>query len=160
MNWTSLFAMQRELDARIKEEHQLTGNQFDERLLALLVELGELANETRSFKFWSKKGPSPQSVILEEYVDGVHFLLSLGLALGYEPDDFPTGDAYLDATDAFLDVFRKVTNFGLSKTEAMYETLVVAYLELGYTLGFTEEMITEAYWAKNEVNHERQNQGY
>ncbi len=101
MNWTTLFDRQRELDERIEEEHQLSGNQFDERLLALLVELGELANETRSFKFWSTKGPSPQDVILEEYVDGIHFLLSIGLALGYERDSFPAGSSYLDATDAF-----------------------------------------------------------
>jgi dimeric dUTPase (all-alpha-NTP-PPase superfamily) len=160
VNWTTLFDRQRELDERIKEEHQLSGNQFDERLLALLVELGELANETRSFKFWSTKGPSPQDVILEEYVDGIHFLLSLGLALGYERDSFPAGSSYLDATDAFLDVFRKVTNFGLSKTEPMYETLMAAYLELGYTLGINEELMVMAYMAKNEKNHERQNQGY
>ncbi|MFN4215622.1 dUTP diphosphatase [Exiguobacterium sp.] len=160
MNWTTLFDQQRRLDERIKEEHQLSGNQFDERLLALHVELGELANETRSFKFWSTKGPSPQDVILEEYVDGMHFLLSLGLALGYERESFPTGSSYLDATDAFLDVFRKVTNFGLSKTEAMYETLMAAYLELGYTLGFNEELIMMAYMSKNQVNHERQDQGY
>ncbi|MDX5324023.1 MAG: dUTP diphosphatase [Exiguobacterium sp.] len=160
MNWTTLFDQQRRLDERIKEEHQLSGNQFDERLLALLVELGELANETRSFKFWSTKGPSPQDVILEEYVDGIHFLLSLGLALGYERESFPAGSSYLDATDAFLDVFRKVTNFGLSKTEAMYETLMAAYLELGYTLGFNEELIMFAYVSKNKQNHERQDQGY
>lgn len=160
MNWTTLFDRQRELDERIKTHHGLSGNQFDERLLALLVELGELANETRSFKFWSKKGPSPQDVILEEYVDGIHFLLSLGLALGYERDAFPAGSSYLDATDAFLDIYRKVTNFGLSKTEAMYETLMAAYLELGYTLGFNEQLILQAYMNKNEVNHERQNQGY
>lgn len=160
MNWTTLFDQQRRLDERIKEEHQLSGNQFDERLLALLVELGELANETRSFKFWSTKGPSPQDVILEEYVDGIHFLLSLGLALGYERESFPAGSSYLDATDAFLDVFRKVTNFGLSKTEAMYETLMAAYLELGYTLGFNEELIMLAYVSKSKQNHERQDQGY
>jgi len=160
VNWTTLFDQQRRLDERIKEEHQLSGNQFDERLLALLVELGELANETRSFKFWSTKGPSPQDVILEEYVDGIHFLLSLGLALGYERESFPAGSSYLDATDAFLDVFRKVTNFGLSKTEAMYETLMAAYLELGYTLGFNEELIMMAYVSKNKQNHERQDQGY
>jgi len=53
-----------------------------------------------------------------------------------------------------------VTNFGLSKTEPMYETLMAAYLELGYTLGINEELMAMAYMAKNEKNHERQNQGY
>src|SRR5688500_20051556 len=52
---------------------------FREKCLALLVELGELANETRCFKFRSKKPRNDDSVLLEEYVDNRHFRLSLGL---------------------------------------------------------------------------------
>ncbi len=47
------------------------------RDLALTIELAELANETRCFKYWSSKGPSEREVILEEFVDSIHFLLSL-----------------------------------------------------------------------------------
>lgn len=73
MNFKKLFNMQQQLDNRIKEEHNIhTESLFDRKILALQVELGELANETRCFKFWSKKPSAQWNIILEEYVDGIH----------------------------------------------------------------------------------------
>ncbi|MBO1914929.1 dUTP diphosphatase, partial [Microvirga sp. 3-52] len=68
MKLTKLFEMQTELDAFIQKQRVTNENVFQSKGLALLVELAELANETRSFKFWSTKGPSDIEVILEEYV--------------------------------------------------------------------------------------------
>ena len=84
MNLGKLFLAQKELDARIEEQHPRAEGEIrnPEKVLALLVELGELANETRCFKFWSFKPASEKKVILEEFVDGIHFLLSLGLEMG------------------------------------------------------------------------------
>ena len=84
MNLQILFSMQRQLDERIETERGLRGERLIERkLLALLVEVGELANETRCFKFWSSKPKAADETILEEYVDGLHFILSLGLDLSF-----------------------------------------------------------------------------
>ena len=56
MNISELYEMQRELDNRICKEHRLEGmNLVPSKILALQVELGELANETRCFKFWSSR---------------------------------------------------------------------------------------------------------
>src|SRR5690625_3503887 len=84
MNWDTLFEMQQKLDTYIKDNHNLENeNLFDKKILALLVELGEIANETRCFKFWSTKEPNSIDIILEEYVDNIHFLLSIGLEKGF-----------------------------------------------------------------------------
>ncbi len=65
MNLTKIFGMQKVLDTRIIEEHGLEGqNLFYNMILALQVEIGELANETRCFKHWSNKGSSEKEVIL------------------------------------------------------------------------------------------------
>ena len=53
MNLQKLFEMQAALDAFIEKTQNITHDVFREKGLALLVELGELANETRCFKFWS-----------------------------------------------------------------------------------------------------------
>src|SRR5699024_1796882 len=54
MNLSKLFSIQEQLDKRIVEEHVLQGQDLlAEKILALQVELGELANEWRWFKFWS-----------------------------------------------------------------------------------------------------------
>ena len=78
MNLQKLFQMQNTLDKRIQAEHHLEGVPLlHKKILSLQVELGELANETRCFKFWSTKKPSSNDVILEEYVDCLHFILSI-----------------------------------------------------------------------------------
>ncbi|EGO87963.1 hypothetical protein G8S49_01360 [Clostridium botulinum C] len=62
-------------------------------LLALQVEVSELANATRVFKYWSNKGPESRERILDEYSDIVHFLLSIANQLGFTVRDIE--EAYL-----------------------------------------------------------------
>lgn len=162
MNWEQLFQMQNDLDAYINRNHQLEGKHlFEEKFLALLVELGELANETRCFKFWSNKPSSKREVVLEEYVDNIHFLLSLGLEKEFAFSKIHIAEnAIQDKTLLFNDVFRKALTFYEQQTEENYLNLVQAYLQLARLLGFSEAEIFTAYLEKNEVNYERQNSGY
>src|SRR5690625_2371786 len=55
MNLQKLFETQKKLDERIVKEKGLEGKDLlDKKILALQVELGEIANEFRGFKFWSE----------------------------------------------------------------------------------------------------------
>lgn len=56
-------------------------------LLALQVEVSELANETRAFKFWSRKDSSPKEVLLDEFADVIHFVASIANQLGFSAED-------------------------------------------------------------------------
>ena len=70
INLTNCLVKQAELDERIMDMHHQTRESTQrKRVLALLVEIAELANETRSFKYWSLKGASEKEVLIEEYVD-------------------------------------------------------------------------------------------
>ena len=162
MDYEYLFRKQRELDAYIEDKLESAdrGDIFRKKILALQVEIGELANETRCFKFWSKKGPSERSVILEEYVDGLHFILSLGLDKGLVYTSAPLSDERVDQTDAFLDLYQTIGAFYAEPVQKTYEALFQSFLLLGQLLGFSEASILEAYKKKNEVNHTRQDQGY
>lgn len=55
MNLSKLFELQRQLDAHIEKEHprQPGEDRLAKKILALQVELGELAQEWRGFKYWS-----------------------------------------------------------------------------------------------------------
>lgn len=161
MDWSKLYALQAELDSRIMKEHQLDGDFFSERLLALQVEVGELANETRCFKYWSVKPPSPHSEILEEYVDGIHFILSLGITLGYE-EYIPKKSVQHNENivEQFLTVYQCISQLYREKSSEAYVTLFTEYMVLGVLLGFTEQEIETAYFEKNLVNHKRQDRGY
>lgn len=163
MNWDTLFSMQQQLDTYILDNQQLSADHvFNKKYLALLVELGELANETRCFKFWSTKEKSKKNVILEEYVDNIHFLLSLGLEKGYAFSEIEVTpfEADVSETAAFNHLYTLCVAFYSDQTKANYLGLFKAYLQLGQLLGFSEHDLKQAYYDKNEVNYERQQTGY
>lgn len=156
-----LYELQNELDQRIFNEHQITREEtLTKRSLALLVELGELANETRCFKFWSLKEASSLDVILEEYADGIHFLLSLGIDLKDRCQEIEEVEVSGSLSDAFLMVY-DLTNILLTKFSLEnYYTLFGVYLSLAKMLGFNEEDIRNHYLMKNKENHHRQDIKY
>ncbi|WP_053367346.1 dUTP diphosphatase [Bacillus sp. FJAT-27245] len=161
MKVKKLFHMQRALDDYIEEKNRLENvDLFDQKVLALLVEVGELANETRCFKFWSKKPSSPRETVLEEFVDGIHFILSLGIECGFTSDIEFAGEPKGNVTEQFNDVFRTISSFQKSRSQSDYQTMFSSFLSLANLLGFTETDIEEAYRMKNEVNYERQQNGY
>ena len=169
MNVKKLSEMQRVLDDRIISEHKLDGQNLEEnKILALLVEINELANETRCFKHWSTKGPSEESVILEEYVDSLHFFLSIANDRQYDIDhlyemyerDFKTAEGPSTLVSAFIDIMEKIILLKQKPDAYHYMDAFSAYLNLGKLLGFNWEQIENAYIRKNEINHQRQDTGY
>lgn len=163
MDLLQLFKLQKELDDRIVKEHDLQPKKLlKEKMLALLVEIGELANETRCFKYWSNKPASEREVILEEYVDGLHFILSIGIDLGIDKNFLFYKCAQTNKTqvEIFLDTYAKVIRFTDQPSITNYIELFTSYLRLGQALEFEQEEIEKAYLDKNEVNHQRQTQGY
>jgi dimeric dUTPase (all-alpha-NTP-PPase superfamily) len=164
MNIRRLFAMQYDLNTRIVKEHRLEDvNLSKQRRLAFLVELGELANETRCFKYWSKRPASEKEIILEEYVDGLHFVLSIGLELSFtevkmlDEVELQQKMDKLELNELFLSLYQ----LGAKPLSAEEFTIFFEeFLCLGVKLGFSFDEIETAYLDKNAVNHERQDTGY
>lgn len=164
MNLEKLFAQQQILKNRIGYNGE---DRFEKLVLALLVELGECANEWRGFKFWSKH-QEPRNRTLEEYVDGLHFVLELGLDINYKnTEPFNLTDE-VAITEIFIKLHYQISSLyqfhveygnGCGLYDA-YDEILETYLLLGEQLGFTREQIEQAYRDKNAVNHERQNNGY
>lgn len=182
MNLSKLFEMQQELDGYIEREHprKPKEDRLAKKILALLVELGELANEWRDFKFWSydqkprtKMHKTYSSVLgieknysnplLEEYVDCLHFILSIGLELNIPViygtktkwDELTSDET--DITQQFLLVFENVNRL---VHPIDWINLFEEFYILGELLGFTWEQIEQAYMSKNAENHARQKNGY
>ncbi len=164
MNLPQLFQIQKMLDERIVKEHELEGKALlQKKVLALRVELAELANETRCFKYWSKKSASERKVILEEYVDGLHLILSIGLELEFDVE-LPVlaiePIKWSDITAQFNSLFVAdwdVYDFG---DGGYFHEGLELFIGLGEMLGFTWDEIEEAYLEKNRVNHKRQDENY
>jgi dimeric dUTPase (all-alpha-NTP-PPase superfamily) len=161
MKFEKLFSLQKELDMKIITQKNLQDRPLlQKKLLALQVEIGELANETRCFKYWSDKGPSDKEVILEEYVDCLHFILSIGLEKDYIEVSPDVKHIESPLTDQFLNLFIDINDFIICSSKDHYVTLFEDFLNLGLSLHFSIEAIEDAYLKKNIVNHERQHSGY
>ncbi|OEH52952.1 hypothetical protein AQ616_18785 [Oceanobacillus sp. E9] len=175
MNLDKLMTIQDDLDKHIEVKKGLQGQDLlDKKILALQVELGELANEWRGFKFWSSnqeprgynlytegKGVEQKNPLLEEYVDCLHFILSIGLELDRKDDLLP--QPYVNrpnaSTDEIIGQFGQVFK-NTWHVPGDYYHLINNFVELGSMLGFTTEQIEQAYLDKNKVNHARQESGY
>lgn len=160
MNLKELFEMQMVLDERIVKEHGLEGQDLlPNKILALQVELGELANEWQGFKFW-KVNPQPKPNTLEEYVDNLHFILSIGLI--YASFNSIIAVKCETIIDQFNEIYYWIAIFNKTRENKFraYREIFQLFLGLGELLGFTWEQVSDAYKLKNKVNHERQGNGY
>lgn len=203
MNLTKLFELQAQLDADIETKHpvQEGEDRFGKKVLALLVELGELANEYRGFKYWSKdqqartkeecetcdgvgwyywysleskveckhcNGVGSHNLLLEEYVDCLHFILSIGndvygglngAQIREVLRDVEESDETVNIESTFIVLFSCVPGVLLG-VYFEYRNVLTIFLSLGLQLGFTWEQIEQAYYDKNKENFARQERGY
>ena len=176
MNIERMLEAQQELDQRIYEKHNLEpADLFGEKLVALLVELAEMANESRFFKYWSED-KDPRQELLEEYVDALHFFLSVGLLKGWERALRPPGGSIRptsrDLTELYLEMIGflsaaqvgnmdRVTYNGMERDEMAFHLAWINFLTMGTAhFHFSPNEIEAAYFLKNETNHQRQAGGY
>lgn len=128
-------------------------------------------------------GEITKNPLLEEFVDSVHFFVSIANQKGWEdalwvyeeqldPDEFD-GDltSWFLEMDYFLSLayIRKFTDeeakckdsFGYLNNEYCFRTAWILFLNIGMNgFGFTWKQIKDAYFEKNKVNHARQESGY
>ena len=158
---TFMLAEQAKLDAHIQQQHQVSyASTREKRLLALYVEVGEMINETKTFKFWSKKPSAEKPIILDEYADGLHFLLSLSIEAGSSKNLYDIKPVTKTLTQATIDVFESISDLSRAFSKGALENAFQYYLNLIPLLGFTSEEVVEAYFKKLGVNYTRQKNAY
>ncbi len=137
------------------------------------MELGELANEQRSWKFWSNKR-SPRLItnrgtadvfgapvieeynpLLEEYVDCLHFILSIGLELNLDDIKYVKANPESDLVITFVecntyasDVLQDYFEDDFILINESYINLFAKFKGLGEVLGFTWDQVEQAYLEK------------
>jgi dimeric dUTPase (all-alpha-NTP-PPase superfamily) len=164
-----LYSIQAGLKTRIGYNEP---DKFGKMMLAMVIEFAEAANDWQGFKYW-KKHNEPKISLLEEFVDGLHFILEAGLDLvgmgviESLPEKVKPVVKMMDLTKS--DMFKQVIWLAIELEGAVirkelvkdkYLMLFRDYLLLGKMLGFKEDQIVNAYKAKNQVNHARQDNGY
>lgn len=196
------------------EYQQLSKNQLTRNFIfAALCEVGEMANEWGHFKIWkssrneNREAPCPKchgfgilgtencpycengkvNPLREEYVDVLHFVVSIALGLELEPEKVmdiefhPTSKE--ESYEWFLTLYELLIKAKQHLDIVMERTiqqplldeeveilnqqgqqialeLLTTFFYLGYSLGFADEEIEAAYFAKHQINHIRQQENY
>lgn len=153
-----MFSMQRELDEKILDEFCYGGEELHvHRRLAFLDEVAELMNKTRVHKYWSKKEMDERDELLEEYVDGLHFLLTIGNDL-HVPNAFFSDPKPMNLLESFDAIFTTAT---IIYSPIGWQLTMTLFVGLGEALSFEwEEDIVPAYYKKYKINQERLKNGY
>lgn len=165
MNPTMFFELQKPLRDKIIKQHKLHGQPLLENfILALQVELAELANAWRGFKHWSTNREMNRDAALEEYADCLSFILEIGLELDITPNHIKEirGGTILNQ---FNELFYICADLDYCRQKGysvanQYYFLFENFIGLGKMLGFSKKEIELAYIRKNQINHQRQAEGY
>ncbi|USL05346.1 dUTP diphosphatase (plasmid) [Bacillus anthracis] len=170
-----MFEMQRELDKRMGYK----GNdKLDMLFRALLVEIGEAWNETRAFKMWSTGFGTLKDGLLEELVDGVHFLMNIVIELDRHTlkrklvsvfsKQYIMKKNILNVNKLFEWYMQDILSAKRAWCEFRNLSVALTHLHkafgiffrLCYLYGYKFEDIVQAYKEKTEENFERKVSGY
>lgn len=161
INFKKLFVKQAELDNEIALNHDVNYESTRERrTLALFVELGELANATRCFKYWSNKPSEAIDIVMDEYADGLHFLISLGIDIGVSRYTYNQEETDMDLSHLFILTYEKAIRFAQTRKFKDYKLLFETYLKIAYKLNMSKKEIFDSYLLKLDENHHRQQTNY
>lgn len=148
-----LYEENKKLDLIFIEKYgENQGDIFIKNKLALLVEIGELANELKHFKYWSIRKPN-YDLVLEEYVDVLMFVLTFMHNSDLELEVVSIDELGFD--ELFICLYKLAVD--------LEDNLIPLYsyvLYLGTKLGFTDTMIEEAFIKKINIAKERMENGY
>ncbi len=157
----NMFKVQEELDLTIAKNHGISyATTRERRILSLLVEIGELANSTRCFKYWSNKPSEPKERVLDEYADGLHFFLSLGVDIKTNKKEYEFSKPLENPTSQFHLVYHLIDVFKEKQDDESYIVAFQAFFDLLLSLGFTWLEAEDAYYKKVGVNYHRQETNY
>ena len=103
--------------------------------------------------------PTDKNPLLEEYIDTIHFTLSIANDLGVHEHKYVKTQPQ-DLNKLVLGITNLATIIPTSREPHHVKSLLNNIIALGYQLGFDEKTVIEAYHEKNKVNYERQENGY
>lgn len=131
--------------------------------IAMFVELGEMMNEfSTHFKHWKSTAVDNREKGLVEFVDALHFALSLANYEGIDLDEKHIQDNLeYDRLVQYSENNKRELMWLLSNAVRSSGVQRMFYLlMIGKHFGFTWDEIYHAYIGKNKVNYERLKNNY
>lgn len=157
--WQEIYETNLKLDkifqAKYAEDHEI----YHKNCLELLTELGELANETKCFKYWSIKQPD-KTKVLDEYADCITMTLTFMGGLELSLDTPPKAKDFSSILELFSFLFQMASQLYTDCNEQIITTIFINLLQLKDFLNITETELQTACINKQNIILERLNSDY
>lgn len=122
--------------------------------LELLVEIGELANETKCFKYWTKKCPDKE-LINEEYADCIIMTLCFFDLKNIELFEIEDKYFHLDIIDMFGKLYQLASDYYYHDKISTIKEIFILLINLGHKMGLNDEKIIDVTKRKISIGKER-----
>ncbi|GAA0178129.1 dUTP diphosphatase [Clostridium sediminicola] len=157
MDLQNLFILQKGVDKGFNKNCNMGKNSLlPEKILGLQVKISELVNQTQCYKFWVKENNFSNNKVLNEFVEGIHYILSIGLDEDYTNVHLDVQETQNDLTTQFINLYIDINDFVVCPNIDNYKTLFENFLSIGFSLGFEKETIEKAYLQKNLLLHKKE----
>lgn len=156
IQYNKIYEENKILDNLFNDTHPQTEDAiFKKNILGLLVEIGELANETRCFKYWSTKGSSEKEIVLEEYADCLLLIFMFCNYLDISLDESFEKPNFNEINDHFIYLYKLSSEIYDNYNKEYIKRLLSNFIYLGKLLNFSDEDIVSGCLAKINKNKGR-----
>ena len=159
MNWNDIYVKNKRLDDIFFEKFKNDDKMFEKNCIELIVEIGEFANESRCFKYWSNKSMKKEET-LEELADCIMICLYFYNYLNIDKIKIKTYDFSSDILVCLNEIF-KLSTLLIDNIDEEIVIKIFSYLiYIGSLVNLEEKEIYEACLKKIEKQEKRLEEGY
>lgn len=159
IKWNELYDNNKRLDNIFISKYKYDNQLFEKNCLELIIEISEFINETKIFKYWSKKASNKEKM-LEEYADVITMILTFYGIKNMKIKELNYNYSNKDLLDLIYDLYELALELRVFLDEKILNEIFSLVIYIGKILKFKEKEIIEAIKNKQKIIEERLNSDY
>lgn len=133
-------------EIQVAKNEILNTTRINQKILSFLHDLSEVALESRCYLFWEKEEPVNHQQLLENYLEGLTMLMSIGYELRIDSiknhTEIPENQ---DLYSLFFKIYHSILNVQKQYSSEDYQNTIDDYFTLGFKLGIDIDEIIDNY---------------
>ena len=133
-------------EIQVAKNEILNTTRINQKILSFLHDLSEVALESRCYLFWEKEEPVNHQQLLENYLEGLTMLMSIGYELRIDSiknhTEIPENQ---DLYSLFFKIYQSILNVQKQYSSEDYQNTIDDYFTLGFKLGIDIDVTIDNY---------------
>ena len=126
-------------EIQVAKNEILNTTRINQKILSFLHDLSEVALESRCYLFWEKEEPVNHQQLLENYLEGLTMLMSIGYELRIDSiknhTEIPENQ---DLYSLFFKIYQSILNVQKQYSSEDYQNTIDDYFTLGFKFDIDE----------------------